>query len=148
MCIRDSYSAVLIGLTLLMPERMRSEWHLATVVAVAYVVPIVAGWLKFGRLTSYHTWLARLSLLALSGALLLWVTLNVRWPLQAATGVLVLSAIEELLLTLLLTSARDNVSHVFAVFPSPIATLTRCLPSRLHRTRPHDPAHGELRVHP
>jgi len=139
------YSAVLIGVPVVMPAQLRSEWEIAVVVIAAYAVPIIVGWLKFGRLTAYHTWLARVSLAGLSAGLFLWMVSDVVWLLHAATAVFVLSAAEEVLLTLLLHSARDNVSHLFIVLPHPLTRFRQCLP-RLRR-RPRTPHVSRSRLH-
>lgn len=142
------YSAVLIGLPVVMPANLRSEWETAVVVVAAYAVPIIVGWLKFGRLTAYHTWLARVSLGGLSAGLLWWMVSGTAWLLQAATAVFVLSAAEEILLTLLLDSARDNVPHVFAILPHPLTRFTQCLPRLRRRPRTARVTRSRLHLFP
>jgi len=107
-------SALLIGLALLFPEQVCQERVTAAIILVAYGMPILLGWIKFGRLTSYHTILARLSLVLLALALVAWLGFDFVFPLRVGTAVLALSGLEEMAITLLLRSPRDNVSHLFS----------------------------------
>ncbi len=93
------YAALPLGVVWLWPELARREllW-IATGVTV-WIVPTAVGWLKFGRLTSYHTYLAKLTgvLMAVGAVALL------HWGHSAifhlAICVLVLEGVEELLIT-------------------------------------------------
>ncbi|MBP6774144.1 MAG: CDP-alcohol phosphatidyltransferase family protein [Gemmatimonadaceae bacterium] len=75
----------------------------------AYVLPISYGFVKFRRLTSYHTVAARAAtcLVAVSVAMLVFA--DVRWLLHAAVALLVLSAIEEIAIT-----------HALSAWTSPV----------------------------
>ncbi len=119
------YSAWIIGFGFLMPQQMREQAHLAVIVAVSYTTPIVVGWFKFGRLTSYHTVLARLSLVLMVAGLLCWQAFGELRPLRLAVAVVVISSAEELLLTLLLPTPLDNVPHLFAALAHSQGTLAQ-----------------------
>jgi cardiolipin synthase len=110
------YSASLVGLVLLAPARLAAEWLLFTTIVAAYVTPMVAALCKFGRITSYHTVLDRISLLLLAPALLLWLWFDTIVLLRIAVAVFVLSALEELVMTWKLQEPRDNVPHLFRLF--------------------------------
>ncbi len=84
------------------------------VVVVAYLTPIIVGWLKFRRLTSYHTILARVSFVLLPIGCALWIVLHTAWPIRVAATVLALSAIEELIITLRLSAPRHDVPHLLS----------------------------------
>ena len=107
------YSASLLGLAVLFPAQLAAEWSLATVALLAYVGPMVAALYKFGRLTSYHTILDRVSLVMLAPALFIWLWFDTILYLRIAVAVLVISAVEELLMTWNLQEPRDNVAHLF-----------------------------------
>ena len=46
----------------LWPELVRQETPFVIAALVGYIVPVILGFLKYGRLTSYHTWTTKLSL--------------------------------------------------------------------------------------
>ncbi len=131
------YGSTLLALGFLIPDRLAGEWRLLTTVIAAYALPIAIGWWKFGRLTSYHTVLARLALALLVAGLGAWVAFDQLTLLRVGAAVLVVSAIEEILLTLLLDSAHDNVGHLFAAPLHHPRLLHQCLhPFGALRKRP------------
>jgi CDP-diacylglycerol--glycerol-3-phosphate 3-phosphatidyltransferase len=111
----------------LYPVLRAREWITVAAVFVAYVVPIVIGYIKYRRLTAYHTLAARAAAILLGVAALLFVTLGITWPLRVGAAVLVLSAIEEIALTAILPDWRANVwSIVHALRQRPASsTLTK-----------------------
>jgi CDP-diacylglycerol--glycerol-3-phosphate 3-phosphatidyltransferase len=87
--------------------------RLGVVVAIiwaGYFIPVAYGWMKFARLTAYHTFGSRLAgiLLGLSLAVVFFTPLV--WPLYVATGVHVLAELEELAITWTLPEWRASVS--------------------------------------
>ena len=107
-------AALLIGLGILWPAPLAAERLTVAVVVVAYLTPIIVGWLKFRRLTSYHTILARVSFVLLPIGCALWIVLHTAWPIRVAATVLALSAIEELIITLRLSAPRHDVPHLLS----------------------------------
>jgi CDP-diacylglycerol--glycerol-3-phosphate 3-phosphatidyltransferase len=69
------------------------------VIAVCFAIPPLAGWLRFGRLPSYHTRLARVVAVAMGVALAAYVQWSLQWPVRVAATLLVLSTLEEVLIT-------------------------------------------------
>jgi len=80
----------------------------------SYVIPIIAGLIKYRRLTSYHTWGARCAVVSLAVAFAAFLVWNVVWPLAIAVGVLIGSGIEEFAITLLLPTWHADVRSVSA----------------------------------
>jgi cardiolipin synthase len=78
-------------------------------VTLGYLVPISYGALKYRRLTSYHTFGARLAAVLLSLGFLIVLATGIRWPFLIATVVLLVSAIDEMIITSLLSVWRANV---------------------------------------
>jgi CDP-diacylglycerol--glycerol-3-phosphate 3-phosphatidyltransferase len=83
---------------------------------IGYLAPIGYGLLKYRRLTSYHTIGARVAgvLLTFTGALFVWTGLT--WPLYAATLVLIISAVDEMLITHLFPAWHANVPSAWHAF--------------------------------
>ena len=67
------------------------------------------GFVRFRRLTSYHTWGAKASAVALGAALFPFLGWGVALPLQAAIALLVLSQIEEAAITRTLPAWESDV---------------------------------------
>jgi len=121
-------SAAGLGVIVLFPARLAAEWPLVVTVALAYAAPITVGWFKFGRLTSYHTILARVSLVLLPLTLAAWLRFDTLLPLQISVAILVLSALEELVITWKLKRPQDDVRHVFRVVNLDSQRRERCVP--------------------
>ena len=97
----------------LWPDLVRREAPFVIAVAASYCAPIVIGVLKYGGLTSYHTWGAKLSSV-LMGAGLVFLLLGVSaWPFHVATVVLVAAGLEEIAITAILPGPRTNVPSLW-----------------------------------
>lgn len=125
------YSAAFVGLLLLFPGAFAAEWRVGLVVGFAYALPIAFGLLKFRRLTSYHTVLARVALCAVATSFFFWLWLDAAGPLRIAVTILVLSAIEEVAITCMLAAPRDDVSHIFLLLSPGFRRSKSCLPKQL-----------------
>ena len=121
-------SAGLAGVAVLFPQHLASQWPLLATALCAWVGPMAAGWFKFGRLTSYHTHLARISLVLCPLALVAWLGFDTLFPLQISVAVLALSGIEELAITWKLDRPIDDVGHVFRVLSLDSRRRERCVP--------------------
>lgn len=97
----------------LWPDLIRAEaWYAGAIVA-AYVFPIVLGYLKYGRLTSYHTYGAKLSAVVV-GASAMWLFAGgPPLPFRIATWILVLAELEEIAITTISPEWRTNVPSIF-----------------------------------
>jgi CDP-diacylglycerol--glycerol-3-phosphate 3-phosphatidyltransferase len=104
-----TYTASVPAIFLLWPEQMRSEWGFVTLAIVALAVPTLYGVLKFGRITSYHTWAAKLSAVLVGPGVLLLLGLGEPALFRVAVVVTALSAIEEMAITTRLSSRRQNI---------------------------------------
>jgi cardiolipin synthase len=111
-CDAAVYLTAPIAALVLYPVLREQEWITIGAVFVAYVVPIVMGYIKYRRLTAYHTLAARAAAILLGVAALLFVMLGITWPLRVGAAVLLLSAIEEIAITAVLPDWRANVSSI------------------------------------
>lgn len=103
------YLTAPIAALVLYPVLRERERVTVIVVLAAYLVPIAIGFMKYRRLTAYHTIAARAAGILLGVAFMLMVVFHLTWPLRAAAALLVLSAIEEIVITLTLPAWRANV---------------------------------------
>lgn len=114
----DSWADLVTYLTLpidtywLRPDVVASEWPAFVVVACAYVLPITIGFIKYRKLTSYHTRGAVISAYCIGGSVIVMFAHGPTWPLRVAVGVVALAEIEEIAITLLLPVWRSNVKDL------------------------------------
>jgi CDP-diacylglycerol--glycerol-3-phosphate 3-phosphatidyltransferase len=99
----------------LWPDLVRREKFYLLVALIGYFLPIAFGFWKFGRLTSYHTWLSRLSVWLMAVALFLLFLGGPGWPFHVATVILLLSSLEEMVLTAFLRDWQANVPSIWHV---------------------------------
>lgn len=99
----------------LWPEIMRREAAVVGLVLVTYLLPPAIGLLKFGRLTSYHTWSAKAVAVVMSLAVFALLIADLAWPFHVAAVLLCLSAVEEIAITLRLPELRSNVRSYWHV---------------------------------
>jgi CDP-diacylglycerol--glycerol-3-phosphate 3-phosphatidyltransferase len=99
----------------LWPEIMRREAPFVGLAMAAYLLPPAIGLVKFGRLTSYHTWAAKLVAVLMAFAVFALLIADLAWPFRAAVLLLCLSAIEEITITMHLGEARSNVRSYWHV---------------------------------
>jgi phosphatidylglycerophosphate synthase len=97
----------------LRPDVIREQAPYLAVAILVYLVAIAFGFLKYGRLTSYHTWGAKLIAVIMAVAALVLFGGGPGWPLRVVVPVVVLSQIEEILITALLPAWRANVPSLW-----------------------------------
>jgi CDP-diacylglycerol--glycerol-3-phosphate 3-phosphatidyltransferase len=111
----DSRADLLLYATLpvfvwwLFPEIVAREAGYLVVAIAAFVVPIALGWLRFGRLTSYHTWAAKGTAVLMGVGMLALFTGGPSWPFHLAVVALLYEAIEEIAITLTLREWKADV---------------------------------------
>ncbi|MBM4142167.1 MAG: CDP-alcohol phosphatidyltransferase family protein [Lentisphaerae bacterium] len=96
----------------LWPELIRREAFFVGVAVVGYVTPVLIGVLRFGRLTSFHTWAAKVSAVLMGAGVLLLVATGAAWPFRLAVPVMIAAGIEEIAITLILRKWRADVPSV------------------------------------
>jgi cardiolipin synthase len=115
----DSWADFLTSLALpicawwLRPEVIRQEALIIGAGIFFYLLAIALGFLKFGRLTSYHTWGAKLSAVLFAGGLVLLFAGGPGWVLRVVIPVILLAEVEEMAITLILPQALENVPSLW-----------------------------------
>jgi len=110
------YLSAPAALLLLYPNLRALEGITIGLIFLGYAVPIVAGLVKFRRLTSYHTRLARIAGVLLSAGGFYWAAVESGWLLRLATAVHLVSAVEELSITWLLREWKTDVPSAWAAW--------------------------------
>lgn len=97
----------------LWPDLIRREAPFVIAVVASYIIPLIYGFLKYGRITSYHTWGAKLSAVLMGSAMLLLFARGPAWPFRLFTPVFVLAELEEICMTTILPEWRANVPSLW-----------------------------------
>jgi CDP-diacylglycerol--glycerol-3-phosphate 3-phosphatidyltransferase len=108
-----TYMTVPICAWWLWPEILKREAFFVFVAIGAYVVPLLAGFAKFRRIPSYHTWAAKFSAVLMSAAALILFITETAWPFRIAALVQALEAFEEVLITMELPALQGNVHSLW-----------------------------------
>lgn len=109
------YTVTAIALWRLWPALVRSEWLAVAAVVVSFVLPALAGLLRFRRFTSYHTLLVKVAVAATFVGLLLMLLGVSVWPFRLAALLAVLAALEEIAITVVLREERSDVVSLWHV---------------------------------
>ncbi len=111
-----AYTAIGVSIILVWPEIVRQELVAFVAVGASLFLPAIFALMKFGQLTSYHTWLVKLAVGAVSIGLLILLMGWAAWPFRSAAILAVLAGIEEATITLLLREPRSDVGSLGAVW--------------------------------
>ncbi len=98
---------------LLWPEIVRREAAFIIALVIFHVVPALLGLLKYGRLTSYHTWGSKLSAVLLSLTIFLIILGGPAWPFRVISPIVILSGIEEIFMTGILRQWQTNIPSLW-----------------------------------
>ena len=96
----------------LWPQQVIEKLPLVAIALVCFAAPTALGLLKFGSITSYHTYLAKLVANLMGVALLLYVQFGRGWLFDLTVLVLLFEALEEIAITAVLHEPRSNVHSI------------------------------------
>lgn len=108
-----TYISIPICGWLLWPQIVLNEKIFAIVVILSYLLPVSIGLLKFRRVTSYHTWGAKLSAVLIGGSVLLLFMELTSWPFRIFTPIAALAGLEEIAITFTLREWHANVPSLW-----------------------------------
>jgi phosphatidylglycerophosphate synthase len=110
-----NYLTIAIGCWWLWPDVVYRERIFVGLIVASCLLPAFAGFAKFGRFTSYHTWGVKLAAAAMALSLYVLFFGGPAWPFRVAAVICILAAIEEIALTLLLSEPESNLRSVWDV---------------------------------
>lgn len=105
----------IIGMFLLKPGFVRQELFLITVLLVLFQVQTIIAFIRYGRMSSFHTILAKVAALFQGTFLILLYFLPV-WPtflFHIAAAFTILDLVEEIILVILLPKWKTDVKGLF-----------------------------------
>lgn len=117
----DSSADVVTYLTIavccwwLWPDVVDRELLYVSMIVASVLLPAIAGFGKFGRFTSYHTWAVKLAAAAMGLSLYILFFGGPVWPFRIAAVLCLLAAIEEIVITMLLPQSESDVRSLWTV---------------------------------
>jgi CDP-diacylglycerol--glycerol-3-phosphate 3-phosphatidyltransferase len=106
------YIVIPLGGWWLWPELVKREAFWFGLVVIGYALPGAVALLRFHRLSSYHTWSAKLAVGLLSIGFLVLFAGGPAWPLHIGAPVALLAGIEQTLITLMADRPRDDLPTI------------------------------------
>lgn len=106
------YMASPLAIWWLWPDIVRRELIFFLIIMTCILLPPLIGFIKFRRMTSYHTILVKIAIVLVVFSLV-WLFLGgSAWPFRVATLIAIAAAAEEISLTLLLARPYSDVRSV------------------------------------
>lgn len=96
----------------LWPDIVRAEALFITLAVLSYIVPTIIGYLRWHRLTSYHTWAAKLSAVMMGVTVLVLLIWGVSLPFRLVVPLFMFSAVEDIAITFILRHWQPNVPSI------------------------------------
>lgn len=103
------YVAVPLGGWWLWPDLLVQEAFWIGLIVAGYVLPGALALARFHRLSSYHTWSAKLGVATASIGLFVLFATGVSWPLHIGAPLALLAGLEQSAITLLAPGPRDDI---------------------------------------
>jgi CDP-diacylglycerol--glycerol-3-phosphate 3-phosphatidyltransferase len=110
-----TYLTVPICAWWLWPELLRQEILFVLISVCAYIFPLAAGFIKFHKLPSYHTYGAKIAAVLMSISILLLFTTEITLAFKFAAIFQAIVALEEILITIQLPELKSNVKSILHI---------------------------------
>jgi CDP-diacylglycerol--glycerol-3-phosphate 3-phosphatidyltransferase len=107
------YSTMAICAWIIWPEIVKQEILYFALIVFSFLLPIWFGLVKFGHLTSYHTWSVKLAVFATFVSYIALFSSFADWPIKLASYLCVYAGIEEILITLVMRRERVDVRSIW-----------------------------------
>jgi len=108
-----TYLALFFGTCMLWPQFIDAHLDLILGGFGVYTMAFSFGFLKYGRLTSYHTLSGKASAVLMACSMILWFFGGPEWPFRAGLIVALVSGTEQIMITLALPDWRPNVPSLW-----------------------------------
>jgi CDP-diacylglycerol--glycerol-3-phosphate 3-phosphatidyltransferase len=102
----------------LWPDAVQSNLSFVIIAITGYFVPFLAGFMKFGKLPSYHTYSAKIAAVIMPVSIFLMLIMDIVIPFRIASFFQILVALDSVLITWNLTSHQSNTKSFFHIWKS------------------------------
>ena len=109
------YSSMAICAWILWPQTVLQEVIYFSIILTSICLPVLIGIIKFGTLTSYHTWSVKFAVACTFLAYILLFSGISEWPFRLASLLCLSAGLEQILISLLLKHPRVDVRSVWSV---------------------------------
>lgn len=106
------YIAVPLGGWWLWPELLLREAFWIALIVVGYALPGALALIRFRRLSSYHTWSAKLAVALSATGLFVLFAFDVAWTLHIGAPLALLAGLEQSMITLIAPGPRDELPSI------------------------------------
>lgn len=113
------YSSLLAAVVILNPMVIRNEANWMVAAISSYLLSWLASWIKFRQLPSYHTWAAKGAWVVVGAGVVCLLTGWSVWPFRIAMICVVLTNLEAISITLILSKCQVNVASIWHVLSIP-----------------------------
>jgi cardiolipin synthase len=107
------YSTMAVCAWILWPDITQREIIYIIMIVLSFTLPVLAGLIKFQKLTSYHTWSVKLAVLITVVGYILLFTGLLDWPFRLAALFCLYAGIEQISITLLIKHEHVDVRTVW-----------------------------------
>lgn len=114
-----TYLTVALCAWKLWPEVLQREAFFVAAGISLYMLPIIAGFIKFKRLPCYHTWGAKAQAVLMCIAIYVLLITGIARPFQFAVILQLFVSLEEIAITLWLKERRQNIPSFWHLVHSP-----------------------------
>ena len=108
------YTTMAICAWIIWPDIAKREILYFALILFSFLLPIWIGLIKFGRLTSYHTWSVKLAVFTTFIAYIALFSGFASWPLKLASLLCLYAGIEEILITLVMRQERTDIHSIWS----------------------------------
>jgi phosphatidylglycerophosphate synthase len=109
------YMAFIFGAWWLWPEIILRELLYVCLLSISIVVPVLIGYIKFRRGSSYHTWMVKFAVVCMAPSSIILFVGGSAWPFQIASIICFFAGIEEIMVTLVLDKPRSDVRSIIHI---------------------------------
>ncbi len=113
------YTTMAICAWIMWPGITQRELVSYALILFSFLLPVLVGLVKFGKLTGYHTWSVKVAVfVTFVGYIALYAELAT-WPFVLASVLCVIAGAEEILITIALREERTDVRSLLAALRRP-----------------------------
>lgn len=108
-----TFIVIIIGIWILWPGLLYPEFPFLIILLIGLFVPIVIGYFKYSRFTSYHTWTTRISIILVTSGVASGLLGGPKWLFEFSIPLYMFASMEEVAITAILPDWVFNVPSLW-----------------------------------